>query len=517
MSFTLVRDFLEATAARLPDKAALVCGGVRFCYGDLDAMANRLANALIQAGLRRSDRVVLFMENTAEAVISIFAVVKVSAVFVVVNPGTKPDKLRYLLGNCQASALIIGSDPGLDDAACEAFREFTESSVRTIVFCGAVPELLPRNVTMMSFEEIQAGFSSARPPRRNIDLDLACLIYTSGSTGEPKGVMSDHSNVVFVSNSIIQYLGNVESDIVMNVLPLSFDYGLYQLLMTFQFGGTLVLEKSYAYPAAMLERMEQEHVTGFPGVPTLFALLVRMDISDYDLSSVRYLTNTAAALPVSHILQIRNKFPQARLFSMYGLTETKRTLYLPPEELDRRPGSVGIPIPGTEAWLEDESGCRLGPEEVGELVVRGRHVMRGYWQSPEATARRYRAGTIPGERVCLSGDLFRQDADGFFYFVARKDDIIKCRGEKVAPKEVESVLYELPGVVHAAVIGVPDPILGQAVKAIIVTSDQGALTPGNIIAHCRARLEGFMVPKFVELRDSMPTTASGKIAKKELT
>ena len=202
---------------------------------------------------------------------------------------------------------------------------------------------------------------ATRPTRQNIDLDLACLIYTSGTTGDPKGVMSDHSNMVFAASAIIEYLENVESDIVINVLPLSFDYGLYQLLMTFKFGGTLVLEKSFTYPAAVLKKMEQERVTGFPGVPTIYAMLLPMDLSGFDLSSLRYLSNTAAALPVSHIEAIRKKFPAATLYSMYGLTETKRTLFLPPAELDRRPGSVGVPIPGTEAWVEDESGQRLGP------------------------------------------------------------------------------------------------------------------------------------------------------------
>ena len=208
--------------------------------------------------------------------------------------------------------------------------------------------------------------------------------------------MSDHSNVVFAAQSIIGYLRNVPEDIVINVLPLSFDYGLYQLLMTFAFGGTLVLEKSFAFPAAILKRIETERVTGLPGVPTIFSMLLQMDLAQFDLSSLRYLTNTAAALPESHIRRIRDGFPQATLYSMYGLTETKRTLYLPPDELERRPGSVGIPIPGTKAWVEDAQGNRLGPGRVGELVVRGRHVMRGYWEAPEATSQRFRPGFAPG-------------------------------------------------------------------------------------------------------------------------
>jgi len=328
--------------------------------------------------------------------------------------------------------------------------------------------------------------------------------------------MSDHSNVVFAASSITSYLGNREDDIVIDVLPLSFDYGLYQLLMVFKFGGTLVLEQSFAYPAAILKRIEQERVTGFPGVPTIFAMLLQMDLTPYDLSSIRYLTNTAAALPPSHIQQIRTKFPWATLYSMYGLTETKRTLYLPPDQLDKRPGSVGIAIPGTEVWLEDEEGHRLSPGQTGELVVRGRHVMRGYWGDPITTAVRYRPGTIPGERVCYTGDLFRMDEEGYLYFVARKDDIIKSRGEKVAPKEVETVLYSLKGILEVAVIGVPDPILGQAVKAFIVT-DGSTMTEADVLAHCRAHLEDFMIPKLVEFRDQLPKTSSGKIKKIELS
>jgi len=247
----------------------------------------------------------------------------------------------------------------------------------------------------------------------------------------------------------------------------------------------------------------------------MFAVLIRMDLSRFDLSSLRYLTNTAAALPPGHILELRRKFPGARLYSMYGLTETKRTLYLPPEELERRPGSVGIAIPGTEVWIVDDEGRRLGPGRVGELVVRGRHVMRGYWGDEAATAERFRPGPLPGERVCYTGDLFRMDEEGFFYFVARRDDIIKCRGEKVAPREVENVLYGLEGVREVAVVGVPDPLLGEAVKAFLVV-DGHPISEADVLAYCRRNLEVHMVPKYVEFRSELPKTDSGKISRSAL-
>ena len=509
----LLQHFLEKNAQRLPDKVSLVCGNGRWTYSQIETMANRLANAMLAYGLRRGDRVVLYLPNTLELVAGIFATLKAGGVFVPVNPTTKRDKLTYILNNCRATGILFSSRQVnmLGSIANEA------PSLAFGIYCGSYsPEIGTEGRTLLlPFEKTQREYSGKRPLCKNIDLDLAGLIYTSGTTGVPKGVMCDHSNMVFAAKSIIQYLENVDEDIVINVLPLSFDYGLYQLLMVFCFGGTLVLERGFAFPAHILGRVEKERVTGFPGVPMIYNMLVRMDLSTYDLSSLRYMTNTAAALSAAQIDKIREKFAGVTMFSMYGLTETKRTLYLPPEQLDQRAGSVGIAIPGTEVWLEDETGRRLGPREVGELVVRGRHVMRGYWEDPLATSERYRPGPIPGERLCYTGDLFQMDEEGYLYFLGRKDDIIKSRGEKVAPKEVESVLNSLAGVAEAAVIGVTDNLLGEAIKAIIVRDDR-ELTESQVLAYCREHLEDFMIPKFVEFRDTLPRTASGKVKKTAL-
>jgi long-chain acyl-CoA synthetase len=504
----LVNDFLQISAGRFPDKVALVCDGQRLTYAQIEEQANRVANGLLALGVRRGERVAVWLPNSVEAVVAIFAILKAGATFTVINPTTKPDKLAYVLNNCAASGLFAPGRRG--EQVAHLFDAVP--SLRFAVMCGrGAIQATDSHPKATPFPQLLESHPPARPPCPTIDVDLACLIYTSGSTGEPKGVMSTHANMVFAASSIIQYLENVPEDIVINVLPLSFDYGLYQLLMVFKFGGTLVLERTFAFPAAVLQRVEQEQVTGFPGVPTVFAMLLQMDLSKFDLSSLRYLTNTAAALPVEHIQRLRDAFPWARLYSMYGLTECKRTLYLPPEELDRRPGSVGIAIPGTEVWIEDENGNRLGPEEVGELVVRGSHVMQGYWGDPEETARRYRPGRYPAERFLYTGDLFKMDEEGFLYFIARKDDIIKSRGEKVAPKEVEGVLYRLPGVVETAVIGVPDELLGQAIKAFVVCGDGHHLTDKDVLRHCAQHLEDFMLPKYVEFRDSLPKTSSGKI------
>lgn len=507
----LVQEFLEQSAQRFPDKIALVCGDNRLTYSEIENRANRLANGLRIRGIQRGDRVALFLQNSVELVIGIFAVLKCDAVFVVINATTKKDKLVFILNNCEVSALIFSSQ---QKKMIEELRRSCPS-IRSFILTGENNS--PQEVITKCFtwKEILDTSPPNRLPAKNIDLDLACLIYTSGSTGEPKGVMSDHSNIIFAVNSITSYIGNFEDDIVINVLPLSFDYGLYQLFMVFSFGGRLILEKGFSYPAQILSIIEKEKVTGFPGVPTIFSMLVNMDLSSYNLSSLRYMTNTAAALPPAHILKIRDTFPGVRLFSMYGLTETKRTLYLPPSQLDVRPDSVGIAIPGTEVWIEDENGNRLGAGQVGELVVRGRHVMRGYWGDEELSAQRFRHGRIPGERLCYTGDLFRMDEEGYFYFVARKDDIIKSRGEKVSPKEVENVLYKIEGVQEVAVIGVTDALLGQAIKAFIVKKNS-ELTESEVLRFCRNHLEDFMIPKYVQFVDELPKTSSGKIKKTDL-
>jgi acyl-coenzyme A synthetase/AMP-(fatty) acid ligase len=286
-------------------------------------------------------------------------------------------------------------------------------------------------------------------------------------------------------------------------------------MATFCSGGTLVLEESFAFPDTIFEKMAQERVTGFAGVPTIYSMLLGMNLQPFDLSSLRYLTNAAAGLPVEHVKRLRQQFPKVDLYLMHGLTEVARTMYLPPDQTDQRPDSSGIAIPGTELWIEGDTGQRLGAGETGELVVRGRNVMRGYWNDDALSAERFRPGPISGERLCYTGDLFKMDAEGYFYFVSRKDDIIKSRGEKVAPREVENVLYTIAGVQDAAVVGVPDPIMGQAIKAFIVAPG-AALTEAAVISHCKSRLEEFMVPRQVEFRTELPKTGSGKIRRIDL-
>lgn len=509
----LVQNFLEDSAKKRPVKTALVVGGERYTYAEVNAMADSLASALLSEGFKKGDRAAVFLDNSLEAVVGLFGVLKAGGVFVMLNPTMKAEKLSYILNNCRAYALI-GPVSRLS-----IISEAAESSphLKSVFLAGKMNGPALPDKSVISLDETINSSGATAVISRSIDSDLATIIYTSGSTGSPKGVMMAHYNMAAAASSITTYLENTEDDVILNTLPVSFDYGLYQVLMGFKMGATVVLEKSFMYPYRTIEIMLKENITGFPIVPTMSSILMKMeDLRKKDFPSLRYITNTAAALPIAHITGIRDLFPKALLYSMYGLTECKRVSYLPPSELDRRPASVGRAMPNTETYIVDEKGNRVGPGVVGELVVRGTNVMQGYWELPEETARKLRPGLYPGERVLYTGDLFKSDEEGFLYFVGRKDEIIKSRGEKVSPREIENVIYSIDGVVEAAVVGVPDPVLGEAVKAFVVTKNGSPVTKKDVLRHCSMHLEDYMVPKLVEFAAELPKTDTGKIRKASL-
>jgi amino acid adenylation domain-containing protein len=506
-----LHDYLERAAARLPEKVALVVGEERVTYREWDARANALAAALVASGVARGDRVVVFGDNTVETCVAFWAVLKANAVVSVVNAQTKLDKLAYYLNDCRAKAMVT-------DAHLErTWRPALARTKHLVAVISSGSGVAREGIVTPWADALAAHEGEPAPRRRNLDVDLASILYTSGSTGDPKGVMLTHRNMLTAATSISTYLGVREEEVILNVLPLAFDYGLYQMIMAVRLGARLVLERSFTYPAQVLKRVVDEKVTGFPGVPTIFSILAELkQRQPLDFSGIRYVTNTAAALPVKHITVLKEIFPEARIFSMYGLTECKRCTYLPPEDLDRKPTSVGIAIPNTELWIVDENGEKVGPNTVGQLVIRGATVMKGYWEKPEATAKKLKPGPVPGEQVLYTGDYCKLDDEGYLYFVGRMDDVIKSRGEKVAPKEVENVLYNLQGVRDAAVIGVDDEVLGQAVKAFVVLEASVTFTERDIVRHCQAHLEAFMVPKHVAFVPDLPKTDTGKIKKTDL-
>ena len=522
----LLHDYFLQSAVKMPEKEALVCGADRLTYRRLDEASAALANTLIGMGVRRGDRVVIFMDTAPEQVIALLGTLKALGCFILLNGSIKARKLAYILKDSGARVLIthvnkrkvIKETRGLKDHTLQLV--WAGDSVCTPIDAGYVSTTW--DDALLSGSQ-HARSSTALDPEsygrgEGLDCDLAALIYTSGSTGEPKGVMSSHRNIISAAQSIVRYLGNQETDIILNALPLSFDYGLYQIIMAWMFGGTVILEKSFAFLHKILQRIPEEKVTGLPVVPTMVAMLLKMqDLTKYDVRTLRYLTNTGAAVPPEHILQIRKLFPNVRFYSMFGLTECKRVCYMPPAELDARPSSVGKAMPNCEVFVCDEQGKVVNPGEVGELVVRGSNVMKGYWKSPELTARTFRSGFFPGETLLYTGDLFRQDDEGYLYFLGRKDDMIKSRGERISPKEIENVVAELSDVQEVAVVGVPDDVLGQLIRCYVVAAPGAKLSREGVLKHCNDNLESFQVPQEIKFVDTLPKTAHGKIDKKLLS
>lgn len=464
----------------------MICGAERRSYRDLDEQSNRLAHALIAAGVSPGERVAVYRDNSIDTVAAIFAVLKAGAVFVVINPQARADRVISVLADSGAGILITTRRPaGLP------------GDVITFTTCDA-PEC-----------------PSTPPPLQRGSDDLAALVYTSGSTGASKGVMLTHGNLLAAAGSICEYLEITASDVILNVLPLAFTYGLGQITTAFRAGATVVLGRSI-YARDIVDTIVRERVTGFPLVPTIATLILQQDLTTASFKHLRYITNAAAALSNVKIQRLRKAFPHTKLYSMYGQTECQRATYLPPDQIDAKPASVGIAIPGTSVWIVDRDGHPAAPGEIGELVVSGPHVMKGYWHQSEQTARVLRRDALSEGYALYTGDLFRMDREGCLYFVDRLDDIIKTRGEKVAPREVEELIAQLPGVAEVSVYGVPDDMLGEAVAAAVVVVPGASLTRADVQRHCLERLESLMVPRVVEIREALPTTASGKVSRRAL-
>jgi acyl-CoA synthetase (AMP-forming)/AMP-acid ligase II len=499
----LLHEYLARAARTAPDAVALVCGRERSTYAGLFSASHAFAGFLLGKGLRRGDRVAVFLDNSRDAVVAVFGILEAGGCLVAVNPATQADRLGQILDNC--TPVILLTSPDRRDLVEEVVRR--RKSPPVILYTDATEG----TADAFTFRSACAGNGDGKRPDV-IDADLAAIIYTSGSTGRPKGVTHLHRTIDTAVDAVAEYLQNGSADVILNVLPLSSSYGLLQLLVTFKTCARLVLERGFGFPYEVIRRIREEQVTGLAGAPTIWALLLKLEgLEQEDLRSLRYITNAAAALPASFVPRLRKAFPSTKIYLMHGLTECLRTTYLPPEEVEARSTSVGKGMRDVELWVEDADGRRLPPGEAGEMIVRGSTIMAGYWNDPEATAKALIPGHYPWEKILRTRDLFVMDDDGYFHFVARSDELIKSKGEKVSPIEVEDVLYTLDAVLEVRVIGVPHEIFGQAIRAEIVLKDGQTLTVQDVKSHCRNLLEDFKVPHTIEFVAALPKTQGGKI------
>jgi acyl-CoA synthetase (AMP-forming)/AMP-acid ligase II len=510
----LLGEALLLSARKHPAKTAVIVKTKEYSYSELKESAEKLAGHLILSGIRKGDRVAVYMNNSWQSIVSIYAITLSGAAFLVINPQTKADKLQYILNDSGARILI--SESIQNNELSQALGGTTD--ILELIISGDLNKVTKfPGIRMADFDEAITGDKAAIVFPKTIPNDLAALIYTSGSTGFPKGVMMTHQSMVFTSWSLIEYLRLSEEDRILLLLPLAFDYGLYQLLMAITVGGSLIVEQSFTFQASVYKQIETYKPTVFPGVPTIYAMMIAANKkTGLSFDCIKKVTNTAAALPSEFIPDLKKIFPQALIFKMYGLTECKRVCYLEPELVDIKTGSVGKAIPGTEVFLLSPEGNPVPPGEKGILHIRGPHVMLGYWHKEELSKEMLRQGSLPGERILCSNDWFKMDEEGFLYFLGRTDDIIKTRGEKVSPAEIENIIYKIAGIREVAVIGIPDEIMGEKIIAYVTTHGQAEIGEKDILRECMSRLELFMIPQQVIFLDEMPKSSNSKIDKKEL-
>ncbi len=510
----LVHDFLTASAGLRPDSPAIRQGDDFRTYRQLAAAADAVAAWLVQNGLKPGERVATLFEKSIANVAAMYGVWRAGGVLVNLNDKLPTIMLalvlrdcrpRFLLGASKSLKHIVATNETLPPTL-EAFVTLDEALTESIH---------PRIKTKFLNWRSEARFAAATP---RADHDLSTIIYTSGSTGRQKGVMWSHRNLVHHVNGVTTYLNNTADDRLISVLPLYFGYGLSQLLTSVGVGACLSLAPSFTYPNEIVDVLERDKITGLAGVPAHFEMLLGMtELASRDLRTLRYFTISGARSSETLVGRLRKAFPNVRLYLMFGQTEsTIRISYLDPIEVDHRPTSIGKPMPQVQVFVLDEHG-RLAPDgEVGELVCQGANVMLGYWDDPELTARVLRPHPLPewardGEAVLYTGDMARRDAEGFLYFMGRKDEMIKVGAHRVFPAEVAAVLAECEGVVEVAVTADPDTVLGEVVVAHVVMKTGGDQAPRPLLAYCRSRLPDYMIPRRIYFHDELPKTATGKI------
>ena len=523
MESTLLHELITLAAERAGEATALTYGSEAQTYEALDRAVSGFSAGLIELGLPRGQRVGIYLEKRIETVVASFGTTSAGGVFVPINPLLKPEQVGFILRDCDVQVLVTSTE------RLQLLRSVIDEcpALRSIVVVGEGDATASAELRVPSLDWNQMVASAPRPAHRVIDTDLAAILYTSGSTGKPKGVVLSHRNMVAGAKSVASYLENSAGDTLLAALPLSFDAGFSQLTTAFHVGARVVL-LNYLMPRDVLKAIAREKVTGLTAVPPLYIQLSQLQWPEGTADSLRYFANTGGRMPRETLDALRQRMPGAKPFLMYGLTEAFRSTYLPPEEVDRRPDSIGRAIPNAEILVLREDGTECAAEEPGELVHRGALVGQGYWNDAEKTAERYKplppgvggreAGLQLPEYAVFSGDTVRRDAEGFLYFIGRRDEMIKTSGYRISPTEVEEILYATRLVGECVAFGIDHPTLGQAIQVIATAPDGSAeLDLAALSAQCRTRMPGYMVPAGVEAKAGpLPRNPNGKIDRKLL-
>ncbi|MBI5789089.1 MAG: acyl--CoA ligase [Candidatus Schekmanbacteria bacterium] len=499
-----IGEIITQTSLKTPDKTALIFDGQRYSYRELERKINQCARKLIGQGIAKGEKAALFITNAPEFIIAYFALIRIGAVVVPVNTQLKLRELQYILENCQTRMLLT-------NLATDSFINQTLPHLTTVqqaIVLTTDPKIAGDGRIQFWNLQTEEG-ANDHPGLSLIDADEAVIIYTSGTTGQPKGVVLTHLNILSNVNSIVHYLRLTEDDNTLIFLPLFYSYALSQMLTVLRAGGTITLMRDFLFPQRALSLVGQEGVTGFGGVPTTYNILLRIgNLPTYNLSSLRYILNAGGPIYPAIIERLLSAFPGVEIINNYGCSEVApRATYLDFKYAREKIGSIGKAIPNVQVRVLNPDGREVVPGETGEIVIRGSNVMKGYLNNPVET------GRVLQKDGLHTGDMATIDEDGFIFIKGRKSDIINCRGEKISAKEVEAVLISHPAVYEAAVVGMPDEILGEAVKAYIVSKDGQLVNKEELLIFCARNLASYKVPKVVEFVAQLPKTASGKVQK----
>jgi long-chain acyl-CoA synthetase len=488
-----------------PDALAVVQGSEQWSYHDLGMMCANIAHFLLDGGVSRDDRVAIVLKNSAQYIAVYYGIWASGGVTVALNTQAKSRDIENWIRHSEAKWLFIDEDhPEL--ANLSALKTL---AVRIVPVAGKRSSHASQ--TDSDWQTI-CSTSCIIPDAHAKAENLASIIYTSGTTGHPKGVMLSHGNLTANIESILAYLQITNSDSIVNVLPFYYSYGNSILHTHIVTGARLVLENSLLFPHRVVERIATEHVTGFSGVPSTFSLILgRVNLSTYDFANLRYVTQAGGPMPPVLIDKLKEALPEVNFFVMYGQTEaTARLTYLNPEKLISKRGSIGKAIPGVKIEIRDKMQKPVKPGESGEICASGQNIMQGYWKDPAKTSSVIKDGWLH------TGDLAHYDRDGYIYIDGRSSDMIKSGGNRISPKEVEEVIQELSGVLEVAVVGIPDDLLGETIKAFIVPTPNSGLDKRAIKFHCKDKLASYKIPKTIAFIKELPKTASGKVQRFQL-
>ncbi len=516
---TCLHHTLALNVEKSPLAIAIVHKNLELSFEELSIYVNQQSQALQAIELQRHQRVAIYLPKQIETVTSFLSVSQAGGVFVPVNPVLKSSQVGYILNDCNVNILITSK------SRLQSLSEVLHSctDLHTVILVDDIQGVVSSSFRVIGWQTfLEMGQTQTTPFPTMLDADMAAILYTSGSTGKPKGVVLSHRNIVAGAQSVAEYLQITETDRLLAVLPFSFDYGLNQLTTTLLTGACCVL-MDYLLPRDVIVALERYKITGLAAVPPLWAQLADLPWSESIDSHLRYMTNSGGKMPKAVLQKLRAKAPSCQFFLMYGLTEAFRSTYLPPEQIDIRPDSMGKAIPNAEILVVREDGTPCVAHEPGELVHRGCLVSLGYWNDPGKTAERFKptpnqlTGLPLTEIAVWSGDTVSMDEEGYLYFVGRKDDMIKTSGYRVSPSEIEEVIYGSGLVKEAAAIGIEHDTLGQAITVVASPNANTDIEPQVLIDLCKAQLPNFMVPSKVEILNELPRNPNGKIDRKLLS